>query len=66
MPCTKLLEYLDEMKVGSHLAPVGQVTFNAGTHTESITMAYEDFVDLVKPQMARFTYQPQMEHNAEA
>jgi Ala-tRNA(Pro) deacylase len=52
--------------VDSHLAPVGQITFNAGTHTESITMAYRDFVDLVKPQMARFTYQPLMEHNAEA
>lgn len=52
--------------VDSHLAPVGQITFNAGTHTETVTMAYKDFVDLVQPQMARFTYQPLMEHEAEA
>jgi len=52
--------------VDAHLAPVDNITFNAGTHTEAITMAYDDFVDLVQPQMARFTYQPLMEHRAEA
>lgn len=52
--------------VDAHLAAVDSITFNAGSHTETITMAYDDFDRLVRPQLARFTFRPLMEHHAEA
>ncbi len=55
-----------DVYVDSHLASVDTITFNAGTHTETVTMAYEDFEELVGPRLARFTYLPLMEHHAEA
>ena len=33
------------------------IAFNAGTHREVITMAWDDFDELVRPQVARFAYQ---------
>lgn len=32
-----------------------EIAFNAGTHTELIRMAYEDFVKVVNPKIAEFT-----------
>lgn len=52
--------------VDMHLATQDTITFNAGTHTEAITMRYEDFERLVRPQLARFTFRPLMEYKAEA
>ncbi|MBU8870955.1 MAG: YbaK/EbsC family protein [Gemmatimonadales bacterium] len=58
---------LYDMKVylDSHLAVVDIITFNAGTHTETITMAFADFERLAMPQLAQFAFQPLMEHQAE-
>lgn len=50
----------------AHLASVETITFNAGTHTETITLARADFQRLVEPQPARFTFQPLMERRGEA
>ncbi len=52
--------------VDAHLSTVDTITFNAGTHTETITMTYADFERLVAPQVARFTFRPLMEQQAEA
>ena len=43
--------FLDE-----ELGETGHVAFNAGTHTELVTMSYADLVRLVNPQISRFTY----------
>ena len=51
--------------VDSHLAAVDIITFNAGTHTETITMDFADFERLAAPNMAQFAFQPLMEHRAE-
>ena len=51
--------------VDSHLSVVDIITFNAGTHTETITMAFTDFERLATPRMAQFAFQPLMEHHAE-
>jgi len=41
--------------VSISLAEDAQITFNAGTHTDTITMDYQDFECLVKPKVMRFT-----------
>ena len=41
--------------LASSLAEDEQITFNAGTHTDTITMDYQDFEFLVKPKVMRFT-----------
>jgi Ala-tRNA(Pro) deacylase len=33
------------------------IAFNAGTHREVITLSWDDFEELVQPQIARFAYQ---------
>lgn len=40
--------------VASSLAMESEIAFNAGTHTEIIQMAYDDFEDLVKPEVIDF------------
>jgi len=40
------------------------VTFNAGTHTETLTMRFADFDRLVEPDKAQFSFQPLMERQA--
>jgi Ala-tRNA(Pro) deacylase len=30
------------------------IVFNAGTHTDAVRMRYADYVNLVKPRVARF------------
>jgi len=37
------------------LAKDKEIAFNAGSHTELIKMAYEDFARLAKPKLASFT-----------
>ena len=37
----------------------------AGTYTETLTMAFGDYEQLVNPHMAQFAFQPLMEHHAE-
>jgi Ala-tRNA(Pro) deacylase len=53
--------YLD-----SHLAKVETITFNAGTHTETLTMAFADFERLATPHTAQFTFMQQLENKAKA
>jgi len=50
----------------AHLGEAEAITFNAGTHTEALTMAYADFARLVQPEVARFTFQPLLEFRSEA
>lgn len=40
--------------VESSLADATEIAFNAGTHSEVIQMAYEDFAQLVKPMVLDF------------
>jgi len=35
-----------------------EIVFNAGTHTETIRMAFGEFADLVRPMFASFTEKP--------
>jgi Ala-tRNA(Pro) deacylase len=37
--------------VEPHLAADEQIAFNAGTHTEVVRMAYEDFARLAHPKL---------------
>lgn len=43
--------------VDGSLAEASTVAFNAGTHREIVTMAWDDFETLVEPKLARFAYQ---------
>lgn len=43
--------------VDESLAEDEQISFNAGTHTELIKMAYKDFQKLANPKVARFAVQ---------
>jgi Ala-tRNA(Pro) deacylase len=52
--------------VEERLGDAETITFNAGSHTEAITMAYTDFVDLVRPEVASFAFRPMMEYKGEA
>jgi Ala-tRNA(Pro) deacylase len=40
--------------VDASLEKRGEIVFNACTHRETITMAYDDYVRLVSPKIARF------------
>ncbi len=53
-----------DVYVDSHLAIVDQFTFNAGTHTEAITMGFGDFQELTRPHGAQFAFQSLMEIHA--
>ena len=44
-----------EVFVAPGLAESQEMSFNAGTHTEVITMAYQDFERLVRPKVMSFT-----------
>lgn len=41
--------------VAKRLSEDKDIAFNAGTHTELIKLAYEDFEKLVKPKLLKFT-----------
>jgi len=45
-----------EVYVAGSLGEVGEIAFNAGTHTELIKMSYQDFERIVQPKIARFSY----------
>jgi Ala-tRNA(Pro) deacylase len=45
-----------EVYVSKLLADDDEIVFNAGSHTELIRMAYEDFVRLVKPKVVRLAF----------
>jgi Ala-tRNA(Pro) deacylase len=47
-----------EVCVDSALAAHGEITFNAGTHRETMTIAYADFVRLVDPRMLDLARSP--------
>jgi hypothetical protein len=40
--------------VDRHLGELQDIVFNAGSHTETITMRYQDFTALVKPNVGQF------------
>lgn len=44
-----------EVFVAPSLTEEAEIAFNAGTHTEIIKLAYEDFARLVKPKVINFT-----------
>ncbi|MCZ6612329.1 MAG: YbaK/EbsC family protein, partial [Planctomycetota bacterium] len=44
-----------EVYVAEPLAQDEEIAFNAGSHTELIRLAYEDFERLAKPKVLRFT-----------
>lgn len=44
-----------DVYVSPALAASEHIAFNAGSHTEVIRMAYEDFARLVRPRVASFT-----------
>jgi Ala-tRNA(Pro) deacylase len=48
--------YSMEVYVSKLLAEDEEIAFNAGSHTELIRLAYQDFQRLVKPKTARIAY----------
>jgi len=44
-----------DVYVAENLAEDEEIAFNAGSHTEVIRMAYQDFERLVKPKVVNFT-----------
>lgn len=44
--------------VAGELAEDEEIAFNAGSHTELVQLAYEDFARLVKPRVLEFTAVP--------
>jgi len=46
-----------EVYVSKSLSEDEEITFNAGTHTELIKMAYKDFEKLVKPRVVELSLQ---------
>jgi len=47
-----------EVYVDPALAAHRQITFNAGTHRETMTIAYADFVRLVRPRVLELARSP--------
>ena len=44
-----------DVYVAKILSEDEEIAFNAGTHTELIRMAYDDFVNIVNPKVGDFT-----------
>ena len=44
------------MYVSEQLAKDEEIVFNAGSHTELVRLAYQDFQRLVEPKTARIAY----------
>lgn len=44
-----------EVYVAANLAEGEEIAFNAGSHTELVRMAYQDFEKLVKPKVVEFS-----------
>ncbi len=47
--------YQMDLFVAESLADDEEIAFNAGSHTELIQLAYEDFERLVEPEVMRFS-----------
>jgi len=47
--------YAMEVYVDEHLTKDKEIAFNAGNHYELFRMAYQDYADLVKPKVVKFT-----------
>jgi Ala-tRNA(Pro) deacylase len=45
-----------DVYVAESLAKDGDIAFNAGSHTELVTISYKDFEIHVKPKVAKFSY----------
>jgi len=45
-----------DVYVAESLAKDGDIAFNAGSHTELVTVSYKDFETHVKPKVAKFSY----------
>jgi Ala-tRNA(Pro) deacylase len=45
--------------VDESLARTGEIVFNAGTHSQAVHMAYDDFARLVQPRVASFHREPE-------
>jgi len=45
-----------DVYVAESLAKDGDIAFNAGSHTELVTISYKDFETHVKPKVAKFSY----------
>lgn len=43
-----------DVYVDTELAADEEIAFNAGSHTELVRLAYEDFARLVRPQVVTF------------
>ena len=52
-----------EVFVAESLAEDEEIAFNAGSHTELIKMAYNDFERLVKPKIERFSVKESLIQN---
>jgi Ala-tRNA(Pro) deacylase len=51
--------------VASSLSEAETIAFNAGTHTELVTMPFRDFVRLVEPRFGQFSFRRLREMRAE-
>ncbi len=49
-----------DVYVARELVEDDEIAFNAGSHTELVKLAYEDYARLVKPQVLDFTAMPAM------
>lgn len=49
-----------DVYVAESLAEDDEIAFNAGSHTELIKLAYNDFERLVKPKVVEFSYQTKL------
>ena len=50
--------YGQRVFVDSSLADDGQITFNAGTHTDAVRVRYEDFASIAHPVVGAFAHRP--------
>jgi Ala-tRNA(Pro) deacylase len=46
-----------EVSVDEAFSKNQDIAFNAGSHRELLRLAYHDYENLVKPMVARFSYQ---------
>ncbi len=53
-----------EVYVARGLINADMISFNAGTHTEVLTMPFWEFERLVEPKMGYFTFRPLQENRA--
>ena len=57
--------YEMETYVAQSLAEDEYITFNAGTHSDAITMRFEDYARLARPKVVSFTDRPRFQETSE-